>query len=127
MNSPIIFNTNQLVILNTLYQKYLENAFVATNRASGTTSATLNTRSGVVTFTQNIPASTLANYSISNSNVTSSTKVEVFIQGDMGTTSGILNYMGYQCSNGAIDLFFYNLALSDAFDVDIVVSFRLLN
>jgi len=127
MNSPIIFNTNQLAILNTLYANYIINQFNDTNTASGTTSVTINGRSGVATFTQTISAGSKVNYSISNSSVTSSTKLNLSLDADFGSTTGLLDLMGYNCTNGAIDLFFYNPEVSNDFDVDISVSFQVLN
>lgn len=115
--------TKVITYLQTLFAP----KFVATNTASGTTSVTINSKSGVATFTQKVAANSTANYSILNSMVTASSKIVFSVDADFGSTSGLLNLMGYNCTSGAIDLFFFNPALSDNFDASINVSFQILN
>lgn len=126
MNSPIIFNTNQLVILNTLYQKYLENAFVATNTASGTTSATLNTRSGIVTFTADVENSSEATYfTLNNSLVTPQTRISYdlyYAPNDIDTCF----ISSYYSGNGVITFVMSNFSSQTASQGKII-TFQLLN
>lgn len=116
-----------LTKLITYLQAVFAPKFVATNTASGATTVTINAKSGVATFTQDVVANSTANYTITNSQVTVSSKILFSVDADFGGTAGLLNLMGYNCAAGAVDLYFHNPELSNDFDVDINVSFQILN
>lgn len=75
MNTPIIFTNTQTTLLNTLLSRYNANLFVPTNTASGTNSATLHKMSGAVTFTSSIPNGGVAYFTLNNSFITETSKI----------------------------------------------------
>jgi predicted ThiF/HesA family dinucleotide-utilizing enzyme len=83
MNSPVVFTSEQLTILNTLNQKYLSGeilSFNTSNTATGTNSVTINERSGVAIFTDTVDSlPTYTTFTINNSLITASSIVNVFI------------------------------------------------
>lgn len=67
MNIQTFYNSTVLTLLNTLLRRYAAAIFVPTNTASGTTSVTLNTASGIIEFTTVIPAATTSSFTLNNS------------------------------------------------------------
>ena len=84
--------------------------FNPNNTATGATSATLNTASGVVTFTTLAalaPASRA--YTITNSLVTTTSTVDITVKNGNGST-GIASFNGYYTTNGSIVIFINDAA-----------------
>jgi hypothetical protein len=76
------------------------NAFNAANTATGTTSVTINAKSGVATFTQGCPvAPDFTQYIINNSLVDDTSIVSVNVQSGFNSFCSLVSV---ECNNGSI-------------------------
>lgn len=125
MNSPVVFTSEQLTILNVLNQAYLNNTFNAESTSTGASPLTLNTRSGVAVFTDAVPDAEMINLRISNSLITASTKLTIGLSYSSSPSFGILVLAGYVTGSGYVDVSVYNLDGVDSTQ-DITITFQIL-
>jgi hypothetical protein len=128
MNSPVVFTSEQLTVLNTIYQKYLSGqllVFNPNNTISGTNTATLNALSGVVTFSTAVTDyPSVSSFYINNSFVTTETRAIINISTTTDGASIVNN--GVKFGDGNITLLLNNGASSTAQGVPII-DFIILN
>lgn len=127
MNSPVVFTSEQLTILNTLNEKYLSGeilSFNAANVATGANSVTLNTRNGVAIFTDVLDLDEDVTFTINNSNITAiSQPVFISLGYNYNTATGLPQIIGYQTVVGQIIITVRNLSLSVATNANLTISF----
>jgi hypothetical protein len=103
-----------------------ENIFNASNVATGTNSVTLNTTSGVITYTDvNIGQNDSKDYTLTNSNLTVNSIINVFtfITSNDDSTGAIV--MGITCSNGSCIIRLFNPSIS-ATPITLKVAFKIV-
>lgn len=103
-----------------------ENILDTANTASGTNSVTLNTTSGVCTFTEIVVKNSLANFTLNNNNITSNSVLDFEIK---YAGSGAPVVMYYQTTANQVTFHIANLQLTGHnadTDSDIVIWFKIV-
>jgi hypothetical protein len=120
--------TKQTVLtkLITYLQTLFAEKFDASNTSTGTTSVTINAKSGVATFTASVGADTSpTSFTINNTSITASSKINLnlsyFPSGDE-----MCAISAYKASNGSVLIYFTNYSAVNA-DEPKIVSFQILN
>lgn len=99
--------------------------FDATNTATGSTSVTLNTTSGVIIFTSPVISGTPMQYTLNNSKATINSVVMYSLSYENASDENIIP-LGYTASNGAIS-FFIGLYNGFTSEPRVVINFQILN
>jgi len=122
-----IFNKNQWVQIQNWVNGRLSlktDKFDANNTASGASSVTLNTTSGVAVFTSSIPVSDFLSFELNNTNISSTSILSLDLAyNDEGTP--IIAY--YSCSSNKVFITIANINPTDVTNGNLSVSFQILN
>jgi len=115
INLTTLLPTPIATLFNSMYAWYVSVAswvtsikFITTNTASGSTSATLNTSTGLITYTGGITAFNVGSFTLTNSLITATSIINYNIIGSSGTGNGIIGGTSYKCSPNTITFFIHN-------------------
>lgn len=96
-------------LFNQMFQWYVGVALNIENTATGTNDATLNTTTGIVTFTDTLPPQTITTFILHNSFITPSTILNVGFKYTPSAAAPVLTY--YDTLNtGVVRFLMYNLS-----------------
>jgi hypothetical protein len=114
MNSPVVFTSEQLTVLNTIYQKYLSGqilVFNPINEDEGYDTVEINALSGTATFTSTIPFNTTDPQilRINNSYITPSSKILFSVYYESVDIDYPLVPI-YKSLNGALSFYLINIS-----------------
>ena len=125
-----IFNKNQWVQIQNWVNGRLtlkQNVFDDSNTATGTTSVTINAKSGVATFTASIAkAGGLNNFTIFNTQILPTSIVSYGLSYSPQETEQPL-IMSYACATGEVSFYLVNYSPDWDADLDKVINFQILN
>ena len=126
-----IFNKNQWVQIQNWVNGRLSlktDKFDANNTASGVSVVTLNTTSGIVTFTGSVDIFTnnpFTGFTVNNNKITTNTKIFHSLSYD-SQNDGMCQISSYVCFNGSVVFYLTNFT-NESCDEPKIISFQILN